>query len=96
MIIYYHCTSDNALLLSFLPAISTSLSFHEMIFILQMMVLVVTTSEGKLLNRNIKQHRGREEGLKNACPKRDYNQNKFPQVYMTVRSHALSTSKYLL
>ena len=33
MIIYYHCTRDSALLLSFLPSL-LPLSFHEMIFIL--------------------------------------------------------------
>ena len=43
MIIYYHCNSDNALLLSFLltchPYIHP-LSFHEMIFILVCIVTV--------------------------------------------------------
>ena len=35
MIIYYHCTSDNALLLSIFTNLpSLHLSFHEMIFIL--------------------------------------------------------------
>ena len=34
MIIYYHCTRDSALLLSFLLTCHPPLSFHEMIFIL--------------------------------------------------------------
>ena len=48
MIIYYHCNSDNALLLSFLLTCHHyihPLSFHEMIFILVPPVLCIRRAE---------------------------------------------------
>ena len=49
MIIYYHCTSDNDLLLSFFTNFSSlhSLLFHEMIFILVPSVFCIVSASSE-------------------------------------------------